>query len=305
MSSGEGFAMRTASFVPAALVAGLLALSPAWAAAQPGTLADWRDEPEGPTRLDIGVSSGMLFSTDWSDLVLLGATGPVGGVLQQILVRDLAVTPGPVFDATVTYWRGRYGARFHGAYSRSCLAVGATCPDLPLAVSPDDPTLLGAGAVDVRTWLFDVAGVIGFTEYRRAQWARPYGFLGLGAVVYHPDEPVLPPLTFIDRPGVAPPVADPIVIIRDEATSYLLALQEVGLEPSLSVNFGIGTDLRLPLGGGGVGVRMELSDHITRSPLRGRLVPLDGTGEAGEVRFDFGHVHNLRFVAGLVLEFGG
>jgi hypothetical protein len=296
--------MRAVSFAPALVLAGLLALLPASVAAQPGGLRDWRDEPDGPARLDIGLSAGVLFSTDWSDLVLLGAAGPVSGVLQQVLVRDLAVTPGPVFDATVTYWRGRYGARFHGAYSRSCLAVGATCPDLPLAVSPGATETFEAGSVDVRTWLFDVAGVIGLTEYRRDQWVRPYGFLGLGAVVYDPDQPVLPPLTFIGRPGVSPPVADPIVIIRDEAASYLLSLQEVGLEPLLSVNFGVGADLRVPIGPGGLGLRLELSDHITPSPLRGRLVQLDGPGEAGEVRFDFGRVHNLRFVAGLVFEFG-
>jgi hypothetical protein len=269
----------------------------------------WIWEDEGPRRLDVSVSAGVHFSSGWSDLVLLGSLGPVSGVLQQVLVRDLAVTPGPMLDATVTYWHGRLGFRVHGGVSSSCLAVGTTCPEMPLSVGPNDGTVLPLGSVDLRSWIFDVGGAFGLREYSPGQWVRPYGFFGLGVVTYQMDEPLQPPLfTFIERPGVLPEGPDRIVLVTDDASRFLLSLQELGLEHSFALNFGLGSDFHIPIGTGGVGLRLEVSNHIVRSPLRVRLVQLDGPARFGarlpEARLDFGPVHNLRFVAGVVIGIG-
>src|SRR5688500_2846601 len=86
-----------------------------------------RDLPPGPSLVDISGTGGFGLSTDWSDLVLLGSISPASGALEQVLVRDLVVRPGPAFDAAVTYWEGRYGFRTHVGYGESCLTVATTC----------------------------------------------------------------------------------------------------------------------------------------------------------------------------------
>ena len=133
--------------------------------------------PPGPRRVDLSGSGGFLLSTDWSDLVLLGSVSSISGTVEQVLVRDLEVEPGPVFDGVVTYWEGRYGFRAHGGFARSCLAVGGIC---------------GSSSVDVDAFMYDVGGAVGLIEYRRGAWAWPYLFLGVGGVTYDLERPWVP-----------------------------------------------------------------------------------------------------------------
>jgi hypothetical protein len=235
--------------------------------------------------VDLSGSSGFLLSTDWSDLVLLGSVSTVSGALEQVLVRDLEVEPGPVFDGTVTYWEGRYGFRAHGGFASSCLAVGGNC---------------GRGSVDVNAWMYDIGGAIGLIEYRRNALAWPYVFLGIGAVTYDLKETVGPPLSFIEhRP---PGGTEGRVFVRDDPDQLLIAIDELGIETKLAFNVGVGTDLRVPIGPASVGLRLEVSDHIHRSPIDLRISNID---EPAATQFvDFGFVHNLRAAAGLVIQFG-
>jgi hypothetical protein len=267
-------------------------LPPAQAAAQ----SDPFNIPPGPRRVDLSGSGGFLLSTDWSDLVLLGAVSPVSGALEQVLVRDIVVDPGPVFDAVVTYWEGRYGFRVHGGFAHSCIAVGRTC-DAATGVAGT------SSGVDVDTWIYDFGGAIGLVDYQRRAWVWPYVFFGVGGVTYNLERTVSPPLTFIERRPTSS--ASQVIISRDEPNELLIAIGELGIETKLALNVGVGTDVRIPLGPASLGLRLEASDHIHRSPIDVRILELTGfTGSQGETRFGFGPVHNLRVAAGLVVQFG-
>ena len=246
----------------------------------------------GPRRVDVSGSGGLLLSSDWSDLVLLGSVSSVSGALEQVLARDLVVDPGPVFDGVVTYWEGRYGFRVHGGFARSCLAVGRSCAGAALAAT--------SGTVDVDTWIYDVGGAIGLTEYRRSTFVWPYAFFGVGGVTYDLERSVGPPLTFIER---RPAVSGALVVVHDP-DPLLIAVDELGVETRFALNLGIGSDFRIPVGGGSLGLRLEISDHIHRSPVNIEIANLDGFRPARDTRVDFGFVHNLRAAAGLVVQFG-
>src|SRR5688500_11467166 len=99
--------MHSAAIATSWLVA-LLLMVPAAAGAQDDWSQPWYDPRDRPPRVDLSVSVGLLAPTDWSDLVLLGSTSPVTGILEQVLVRDLRVEPDRVFEGTVTYWRAKY-----------------------------------------------------------------------------------------------------------------------------------------------------------------------------------------------------
>ena len=276
-------------FLRAALFVTLVTSTlPGLAEAQLGNIAP------GPRRVDISGSGGLLLPTDWSDLVLLGSVSPLTGAFEQVLARDLVVDPGPVYDATVTYWEGRYGFRAHGGFSRSCLAVGRTCSPL---------TSLGEriGSVNVDTYIYDVGGAIGLIDYRRNRWAWPYVFFGAGAVTYDLDQSVGPPLTFVERrPGRG---GNDVIISREDPDTLLISVDELGIETKLALTLGVGTDFRIPAGPASVGVRLELSDNLHRSPLDLNIANLDGRF-GGNAQVDFGLVHNLRAAVGLVLQFG-
>ena len=249
----------------------------------------------GPKRVDVSGSGGFLLPTDWSDLVLLGSVSPVTGALEQVLARDLVVDSGPVYDATVTYWEGRYGFRAHGGFARSCLAVGRTCGVLTSLGEP-------VSRVNVDTYMYDVGGAIGLIDYRPALWVWPYVFFGVGAVTYNLDQSVGPPLTFVERrPGRG---GSDIVVSRDPDT-LLISVDELGMETQLALTLGLATDFRIPAGPASVGIRFELSDNMHRSPLDLNVANLDARGAAGRnTNVGFGLVHNLRAAAGLVLQFG-
>ena len=250
----------------------------------------------GPERVDVTASGGFLLPTDWSDLVLIGSISPVTGALEQVLVRDLVVDPGPVYDATVTYWRGKYGFRAHGGFAQSCLAVGRNCGVITSLGQP-------VSRVNVDTYIYDVGGAIGLIDYHRDRWAWPYAFFGLGAVTYNLDQSVGPPLTFIEHRGNRTDI-DKVISIDDPDT-LLISVDELGIETNFAVTLGIGTDFRIPAGPASIGVRFELSDNIHGSPLDLNIANLDVPGIAGrDTHLGFGWVHNLRAAVGLVLQFG-
>jgi hypothetical protein len=291
--------MVSARSILRAAVASAVLLSPHTAAAQDWG-QPWSDPRDRPPRLDISVSAGVIAPTDWSDLVLLGSISP-SGILEQVLTRDLRVEPDTVFGATVTYWRGKYGFRTQASLSRSAVVMSGD----PLGAGPpaqsDDVV-----AAKLDTWFYDVRGAIGLVEYapERAVW--PYVFLGLGGITYDLERTVGPPLlTFIERTTSRPAGPGDIIIIEDEGRQFLLAIDELGLETVFAFNFGVGTDFRIPLGRSGVGLRLELSDHLAPSPLQLRVRELGVAGAlVPEAGVRFGWVHHLRASAGIVLQFG-
>lgn len=258
----------------------------------------WSDPRDRPPRVDVSVSAGGLAPTDWSDLVVLGAISPVSGALEQVLVRDLRVEPDSVFGAAVTYWQDRYGFRAHGAFSRSSVVVGST------GLNGGDDAEHRAAGVD--SWFYDVQGAIGLVNYSPTRRVLPYVFVGFGGITYDLDRTLTPPLvSFIQRGPARPPGRDGIVVVEDDGREFLLSIDELGLETVFAFNFGVGTDLRIPIGGAGLGLRIEASDHIAPSPLGLRireLTPSGGLTSDAAVRF--GIVHHLRVAAGLVLQVG-
>lgn len=259
----------------------------------------WADPQDRPGRVDVSASVGFLASTDWSDLVLLGAISSTSGVLEQVLVRDLRVDADKEFGGAVTYWKGRYGFRVQGGYSNSSVAIGGPLSD---ALQPSRPEIV---SVDVDTWLYDIRGAIGFVEYAPSRWVLPYGFFGLGGITYDLARRVSPPLlTFIERGRSRPGGADDIVIF-DDGREFLLAVDELGVETVFAVNIGVGTDFRIPLGPAGVGVRLEISDHIAQSPVGLRVAELRRSGTlASDTGVRFSLVHHVSATVGLVLQVG-
>jgi hypothetical protein len=242
---------------------------------------------------------GVGAPTDWSDLVVLGSISPVFGVFEQVLVRDLRVKRETEIGGAVTYWRGRYGFRTHVALSRSALVLGG---------QPVDPSQspFGAGpdvSVDLDTWSYNVRGVIGLTEYDSRAWVWPYVSFGFGGITYDLANPVRPPLlTFIDRARAQPITPAELILLDQRSRDFLLTVDEVAQETLPAVNLAVGTDLRLPLGPGGVGLRLELSDQISPSPVGLRVGELRRASLlASDSGVRFRPVHHLRAVAGFVV----
>lgn len=291
------------SIVSRALASALL-LSTAPAAAQQGDL--W-EEYEGPRRLEISVSGGVFMSTDWSNLVFLEAVGAVGQTQQQVLLRQLHAPPEFGGTASVTYWKGRYGFRVHGGFVSSCVTTGNSCD----GTSTPDQTTLERTEIGLNQWTYGVQGVIGLREFTPEQTFRPYLVIGAGGVTYDLDEPlstVLPGPIERTEPTVIGN-GDQTVVITDPST-FLFSMDEVGLATKFALNLGVGTDFRIPIGPGGLGLRLELTDNINQSPLSLRVARIDG-GFFGhefdgidEIEFDRRSVHNWRLAAGLLFEFG-
>jgi hypothetical protein len=280
------------------LLAVVVVLVPSPLAAQDWS-QPWADPQDRPPRVDVSASLGFLAPTDWSDLVLLGSISSTSGVLEQVLVRDLRVKADKEFGAAVTYWRGRYGFRVRGALSSSSVAIGGPLPSS--AAGAEDGVSL-----DVDTWLYDIGGTIGFVEYAPQRWVWPYAFVGIGAVTYDLERRVSPPLlTFIERSRPGAEGRREVVVVDDDSREFLLAIDELDTETVFALNFGVGTDFRIPLGPAGVGMRLELSDHVATSPVGLRISALRRahplTSDSG---VEFGPVHHFRASAGFVLQFG-
>jgi hypothetical protein len=280
------------------LLAVIVVVLPAPTAAQDWS-QPWADPQDRPPRVDVSASLGFLAPTDWSDLVLLGSISSTSGVLEQVLVRDLRVKADKEFGAAVTYWQGRYGLRVRGAFSSSSVAIGGPLPSISAGI--DDVV-----SVDVDTWLYDVGGAIGFLEYAPQRWVWPYAFVGIGGVTYDLARRVSPPLlTFIERSRPGADGRREVVIVDEDSREFLLAIDELDTETVFALNFGVGTDFRIPLGPTGIGMRLELSDHVTTSPVGLRIGDLRRahalTSDSG---VEFALVHHFRASAGFVLQFG-
>ncbi|MGH8636366.1 MAG: hypothetical protein ACREUZ_04435, partial [Burkholderiales bacterium] len=158
-------------------------------------------------------------------------------------------------------------------------------------------------ATRVNTLFYDVRGAFSLIDYAPDRWALPYAFVGFGGITYDLSRPVSPPLlTFIERSPVGRP---DVVIAEDDGRHFLLAVDELSLETVLAVNFGVGTDFRVPMGGGSVGIRLEISDNVARSPVTVRIRefgPFGGLVSGSDVRF--GNVHHFRAMAGVVVQVG-
>ena len=235
---------------------------------------------------------------DWSDLVLIRSISPAFGIVEQVLVRDLRVRSDTHFGGALTYWRGRYGFRADGSLSRSTLIAGrGGLEGLLRPATPD-----GSVSVDLDTWSYDVRGVVGLIEYEPRRTVWPYAWFGFGGITYDLAQSIGPPLlTFIESPR-RPITAEELVVVDQHSREFLLAVNEVAQDTVFAVNVGVGTDVRLPLGPGGVGLRFELSDHIAQSPVglrigelrRANLLASD-TGVGAKL------VHHLRTTAGFVV----
>lgn len=289
------------SLRPLVLVPALL-LSATPAAAQQRDL--WT-EYDGPRRLEFAVNGGLFLSSNWSNLVFLETIDRSGDVGRQVLLREFAVAPKLGGTGSITYWRGRYGFRVHAGFVRSCVTTGNRCEGSRLPEQDE----LEVTEIDMDTWSYGVQGIVGLMEHTTGQWFRPYLIVGAGGVTYdleHPLSTVLPG-PFTSTGPVRVGGGGTTVLLNDPAT-YLIAVDEVSLETRFALNLGIGTDFRIPVGPGGLGLRLELSDQISQSPVSLNVVRLDrgiGFHSRGfdEVAFNGRTVHNWRLSAGLMFEF--
>jgi len=305
--------MAARAFRPASIALLLTALLPAALTAQgfPDENTDPFGRRNGPPHFDITFGAGAFASSDWSDLVLLSA-GPAGtGAFNQIVLRDFAVLPGPAIDAAATYWRGRLGVRFHAAFSPSCISTGTSCDD-DRPENGEEPRVFRQRAADIDTWIFDVNGVIGLREYDESRTFFPYALVGFGVVSFNPDDGEgLPPDFLVGGIPTDPVNGERIIIILDDATTALV-VDELGFETVIAVTLGIGTHLRIPIGSGSVGLRLELADHISPSPLNARIIRIGDDDDFFDINdpnavvadLNRRAVHNVRFVAGIVLDIG-
>jgi hypothetical protein len=157
----------------------------------------------------------------------------------------------------------------------------------------------------IDSWFYDVRGAIGLGDYEPSRRVWPYAFVGFGGITYDLSRPVSPPLlTFIERP---PPGGLPdIVIVEDDGDEFLLAIDELSLETVFSINFGVGADFRIPLGRGALGVRAEVSDNVSHSPVKLRIRELSAftPGGLSDSVVRFGAVHHIRATVGFIVQFG-
>jgi hypothetical protein len=266
-------------------------------------------EYDGPRRFELSVSGGYALSSDWSDRVALQVFDPQGAVHQQVLLRNMSIAPGAGVAGAVTYWRGRHGFRVSGGYSRSCLTTASRCVngDTP---PPAGDAALAIAEVPMDVYRYGVEGVVGLRDWESSRVFRPYLVVGAGGVLYDPDSDALPFVPGSFQTITPAPGAPNSVIISDGHRLLLVSTNELGLEHVFGATLGIGMDVRVPVGIGGLGLRVELADQITSSPFSVRVARLDASGrrfagrDGDDVVFRKDGVHNLRVTAGLTLELG-
>jgi hypothetical protein len=160
-------------------------------------------------------------------------------------------------------------------------------------------------------WRYGVEGIVGLRNWADSRWWRPYAILGLGGVGYDPEQGALPIFPGTFETLVPPPDGTSgTVIITNGTDTFLLATDELGFENVLGLTLGIGMDLRVPVGIGGLALRLELADQMTRSPFSVRVTRLGADGRRfhgdnrDDVVFQSELIHNLRLNAGVALEIG-
>ena len=261
---------------------------------------------DGPRRLEMSVTAGYFWSSDWSNLVLFESIGVVGDEARRVLMPSLASAPGAGGQAAITYWKGRLGFRLTAAYTESCLTSEPRCGNGRSAPTAGGSPALDPVEVSLKTYSYGVQGIVGMSEYSERQWFRPYFLVGFGGVTYDPAESV--PAFLAGQ--VVRPAAGLETVVTGSPGQYTFAVDQAGLETRFAVALGLGTDLRIPVGSGGVSLRLEVADYISQSPLGVRLSRLTsgsflGSGNPIEqIDLGVGAVHNVRGQIGLAIEFG-
>ena len=275
-----------------------LTVCPAPASAQDWS-QPWADPEDRPPRIDFSASGGFLMPTRWSDLVLLGSVSPLSGALEQVLTRDVHVKPDTEFTATGTYWRGSYGFRARAGFSRSSLRINGTSSTLGNDISSE------IASVGIDTWLYDIGGAIGFVDYEPSRPVWPYGFVGVGGITYNLKKAVAPPVTFIDHAPSRPDTAGTTVIVLSDGRQFIITTNALSTETVFALNVGLGADFRIPLRRAGIGLRLEVADHLAASPLAFRVEELSAFGTSpSDTGIRSRLVHHLSATAGLVVQIG-
>jgi len=187
---------------------------------------------------------------------------------------DLTLDPGWIAGTQFEVWfgRGRFGLRANGLYTERSfdLDVG---DDNVFDLIDDGIGNFTFG--DVNTWLLDGDIMIRILTPRRGRTWAPFLSLGAGVAIYNPA----------GDGGIVLPEAN-VIWNGDDGNG----------KTRFATAFGLGTDI-LPgwnLGSIGIGLRLEIADHIAwNSPAD----PLFGDD-------DFDPVHNVRLTAGVMGLFG-
>jgi hypothetical protein len=258
---------------------------------------------DGPRRLELSASAGYFWSSDWSNLILFESLGLVGDEARRVLLPPLAAAPGAGAQAAITYWKGRLGFRVHGGYAESCITSEPRCGDGRPAPVAGQSNALTPVEVSLKTYSYGVQGVVAMGEYEEPQFFRPYFVVGGGGVTYDPAQSVPRFLTAAPQgPGGVETVA------TSGPGQYTFNVSQAGLETRFAVSIGAGADFRLPVGSGGLNLRLEVSDHISQSPLGLQLTRVNSGGVRGgrdpfqTIDLSAGAVHNLRANIGLAIE---
>lgn len=192
----------------------------------------------------------------------------------------------------------------------------AQLPTLPEAVQAIEDARTRPAHVDITvhagrfvatdwsdTLILTSIGPVGLSADQRVPRAvRPYVFAGVGVVAYDLERPIGPEFLarLANQPASAP------LFIHDDTTDLLLAVDELSLEATPAVHAGVGVDLRIPLGRAGIGLRLEVADHVSPSPVDLRVIRLDQPGPflaSPQTRVEFDAVHHVRATVGLVIDF--
>jgi hypothetical protein len=287
-----------------AAVVGLGALGPSARLARAqdywGDQRDWDNMYAGQAKsLSLSATAGEYWSSPWNDLVLLGSLS-TQNTIEQVLLRQVQVSPARLYAGSITYRRGRAGARLQVGYSESCLEIAGSCDP----GEQESPTQLPLPRrIQVKTWTADVEGEVGLVPGNGVRWAHPFLLVGGGGVVYRPSGTAADLLPqFLEFPGGTASTQGTNVFVQFPGAGQIVAdVQGAGLQTVFALVLGLGTDLRVPIGdNGGFGIRIQATDHIAGSPMHVRI--LQG-GNRSPATFNFGAIHNYELSVGGIVDF--
>lgn len=210
-----------------------------------------------------GVYGGGIWFSDFNN------NGDFDDLPAGFGTADLSLSSGWIAGTQLEYWfgNGRFGIRANGSYTERPFDVDGNGFDEEFG--------------DVNTWLIDGDVMIRLLRPERDRVFAPFLSLGAGVAIYNPagnGAIVIPESNAFWDDGV---------FNGDDGGNS---------ETVFATPFGLGLDIlpRWNLGGVGLGVRLEVVDHIAwDSPAD----PIFGDD-------DFDPVHNVRFTAGVHALFG-